>query len=173
MAQQRNVYLKALIASFAVYLIPIATVHIVFVWGWAIGAELFASESGREPLWLAADVGLAVALQAAAFVLFIWIFSGRAWRWLSLIAAVPAFVMALNWAYLIVFPTYFLIEAETAEEIGDWPVVCRIEDAYLLQVRKPVTLDLARAGSLDRIGDKARTLALAEGHGLPSRENHS
>ncbi len=81
---------KALIASFSVYLPPLFTVHILFVWGWAIGAELFTSASDREPLWLAADVALAVALQAAAFVFFAWIFSARPWRWLSLIAAVPA-----------------------------------------------------------------------------------
>ncbi len=47
--------------------------------------------------------------------------------------------------YFLVFPAYFLIEAETAPETGDWPVACRIDDATLLQVRKPVTLDLARA----------------------------
>ncbi len=145
MTLNHKVIWKALIASFSVYLLPLVTVHIFFVWGWAIGAEIFTSESDREPLWLAADLGLAVALQVGAFVLFAWIFSGRAWRWLALVPAIPAFGAALNLTYFLVFPAYFLIEAETAPETGDWPVACRIDDATLLQVRKPVTLDLARA----------------------------
>lgn len=144
-ASNRRAVLKALIASFSVYLLPIFTVHVLFVWGWAIGAEIFTSESDREPLWLAADLGLAVALQAGAFGLFYWIFSGRIWRWLALVAAVPAFEVALTWAYLFAIPGVFLIEAETAQEIGDWPAVCRIEDATLLQVRTPAYPDLARA----------------------------
>ncbi len=114
MTFSRKALWKALIASFSVYLMPLATVHVVFVWGLALGAEIFTSESRRAPLWLAADLGLAVALQAGAFVLFAWIFSGRAWRWLALVPAVPGFVAALNSAYFLVFPAYFLIEAETA-----------------------------------------------------------
>ncbi len=145
MARNRKALRKALIASFAVYLLPIFTVHVLFVWGWAIGAELLAGKSGREALWLAADAGLAVALQALAFVLFYWVFSGRAWRWLALFPAVPAFWLALNGAYLIALPGLFLIEAETARETGDWALACRIEDATLLQVRGPATPDLARA----------------------------
>ena len=77
---------KALIASFSVYLLPVFTVHIFYLWGWAIGAELLAGKSGRQPLWLAADAVLALGLQAFAFVLFLWIFSGRGWRWLALVA---------------------------------------------------------------------------------------
>jgi hypothetical protein len=86
-----------------------------------------------------------VALQAGAFGLFLWIFSGRIWRWLALVAAVPIFDVALTWAYLLAIPGVFLIEAQTAQEIGDWPVVCRIEDATLIQVRTPAVPDLARA----------------------------
>jgi hypothetical protein len=137
--------LKALIASFSVYLLPVFTVHIFYLWGWAVGAELLAGKSGREPLWLAADAALALGLQTLAFVLFLWIFSGRAWRWLALVAAVPAFEVAMTWAYLFAIPGFFLIEADNAAEIGDWPLACRIEDATLLQVRTPAYPDLARA----------------------------
>ncbi len=145
MTLNRKVIWKALIASFSVYLLPLVTVHIFFVWGWAIGAEIFTSESDREPLWLAADLGLAVALQAGAFVLFAWIFSGRAWRWLALVPAIPVFGVVLNFAYFFALPSYFVIEAQTAQEVGDWPVACRVEDATLLQLRAPATPDLARA----------------------------
>jgi hypothetical protein len=145
MALKRKTFWKALIASFSVYLLPVFTVHVFYLWGWAIGAEIFAGKSGREPLWLAADAGFAVLLQASAFVLFVWIFSGRAWRWLALVPAVPVFETVLTWVYLLVLPTYFLIEAQTAQEVGEWPVACRIEDATLLQVRQPAMPDLARA----------------------------
>ena len=115
MTLNRKVIWKALIASFSVYLLPLVTVHIFFVWGWAISAEIFTSESDREPLWLAADLGLAVALQGSAFILFVWIFSGRGWRWLVLAPAVPVFGVVLNYAYFVVLPSYFLIETETAD----------------------------------------------------------
>jgi hypothetical protein len=137
--------LKALIASFSVYLLPVFTVHIFYLWGWAVGVEILAGKSGREPLWLAADAALALGLQGLAFALFLWIFSGRGWRWLALVAAVPAFEIALTWGYLFAIPGIFLIEAETATEIGDWPPACRIEDATLLQLRAPAVPDLARA----------------------------
>jgi hypothetical protein len=148
-AFDRRAALKALIASFSVYLLPIFTVHITFLWGWAIGAEILAGQSGRAPLWLAADVALAFVLQGLAFALFYWIFSARGrggrWRWFALVAAVPVFEAALIWAYLLAIPAVFLIEGETATEIGDWPTVCRIEDATLVPVRGPAVPDLARA----------------------------
>ncbi len=66
MASNRGAVLKALIASFSVYLLPLFTVHVLFLWGWAIGAEILAGKSGREPLWLAADAALALGLQTLA-----------------------------------------------------------------------------------------------------------
>ena len=65
--------LKALIASFSVYLLPVFTGHIFYLRGWALGAEFFAGKSGREPAWLAADAALAFGLQGLAFALFLWI----------------------------------------------------------------------------------------------------
>ncbi len=136
---------KALIASFSVYLIPLATAHVVLVWGWAVFVEFFAGGGKPEPLWLAGEAVLAVALQGSAFILFVWIFSGRGWRWIVLVPAVPVFGVALNYAYFVALPSYFLIETETAREVGDWPVACRIADATLLQLREPAAPDLARA----------------------------
>lgn len=146
MATKRGVFWKALIASFSVYLLPLVTVHVVLVWGWAVWAEFVEDRGGREAPWLAADAALALGIQAAAFGVFFWIFSGRGWRWLALAAAVPAFAAFLNTAYLWVLPQYFLIEAETAPETGDWTLACRVEDATLLPVRQPATPDLARRG---------------------------
>lgn len=106
MTLDRKALWKALIASFSVYLIPLATAHVVLVWGWAVFVEFFAGRSGREPLWLAGDAGLAVALQGSAFILFAWIFSGRGRRWLVLVPAVPVFGVALNYAYFVALPSY-------------------------------------------------------------------
>ena len=106
MTLNRKALWKALIASFSVYLLPVFTVHYVYVWGWGIGAEIFAGEGDRDPLWLAADAGLALAFQAAAFILFTWLFSGRMWRWLLLLPAVPAFGLALTWAYVVALPSH-------------------------------------------------------------------
>ena len=145
MTLNRKVVWKALIASFSVYLIPLVTAHIVLVWGWAVFVEFFAGRGNREPLWLAGDAVLAVTLQGSAFILFVWIFSGRGWRWLSLAPAVPVFGAVLNYVFFFALPSYFLIEAQTAQESGDWPVACRIDDATLLQLRGPATPDLARA----------------------------
>ncbi len=74
MSLSRKALRKALIASFSVYLLPLAAAHIVLVWGWAVFVEFFAGRGNREPLWLAADTVLAVALQGSAFILFAWIF---------------------------------------------------------------------------------------------------
>jgi hypothetical protein len=43
--------LKALVASFSVYLLPMFTVHIFYFWGWAIGAELL-SDLDRGGGWI-------------------------------------------------------------------------------------------------------------------------
>jgi hypothetical protein len=48
-AFDRRAVFKALIASFSVYLLPIFTVHITFLWGWAIGAEILAGQSEHDP----------------------------------------------------------------------------------------------------------------------------
>jgi len=107
---------------------------------WRFGAD-------REPLWVAADLGLAAAFQAAAFILFYSLSRRRAW--VSVVAALAAVVpatMALNWAYSIVIPTRFLIEADTMAERGDWEVACRVPDNWLLAVRAGVDLPFERAG---------------------------
>ena len=53
--------------SFSVYVLPVVTPHWIDLFGLALGRELFGE---REVAWKAADVALAVMLQA---VLFGWI----------------------------------------------------------------------------------------------------
>lgn len=137
----------ALAGSFAVYLLPLLGPHAIWVLGESLWHEVRRFGADREPLWVAADLGLAVAFQAAAFILFHSLSRRRAW--VSVVAALAAVVpatMALNWAYSIVIPTQFLIEADTMVERGDWEVACRVPDSWLLAVRAGVDLPFERAG---------------------------
>ena len=62
----RNRAIVALVASCAIYLIPIVTAHWIDFFGLALGQELV---SDREVLWKAADFALALTAQAALFAL--------------------------------------------------------------------------------------------------------
>lgn len=136
----------AFAASFLVYLQPLIFPHVLSVWGFALWAEI-AGFADREPLWMAADLGLAFLIQLAMGAFFYWVFRGRArLRVLGLIAMFPASTAALLYLYMMVIPAHFLIEPETHAESGDWPVACDIENASLAQVKAGVTLALERAG---------------------------
>lgn len=137
---------KALIASLVVYALPVVGRHNFWFWGNRLWAEVTAGEKGREALWIAADLGLALGLQLAAALLFFWIFRGQdVRRWFAVVAAVPVFGWSLNWAYMLALPAYFLIAPETAPERADWEIACTVENAYLAPERSGVQLELAQA----------------------------
>lgn len=71
---------KALIASLVVYALPVVGRHNYWFWGNRLWAEVTAGEKGREALWIAADLGLALGLQLVAALLYLLDFprSGRA-----------------------------------------------------------------------------------------------
>ncbi|MDH3229904.1 MAG: WD40 repeat domain-containing protein [Alphaproteobacteria bacterium] len=137
--------LLAFLLSFLVYLIPVVQAHGGTLLGLAVWAEFFEIRSGREPLWLALDAGLALALQAAGFIAFRWILGGRGIRWLVMIAVVPALVLGFNLAYMAAIPVLCLIERDTAPETGDWPVACSVPGASMVGLHTGVTLALERA----------------------------
>jgi hypothetical protein len=56
--------------------------------------------------------------------------------------------VAVVWAYLVVIPAQFLIEADDAPETGDWPVACSVADASTTGLPAGVTLALERAGEV-------------------------
>ena len=61
-APNRSAIWKAPLASFLVYLLPIATVHILIPWGMILAMEISRGRADREALWVAADVALALGL---------------------------------------------------------------------------------------------------------------
>ena len=124
-----NRNLLAFLLSFLVYLIPAVLPHGGTLLGIAVVVEFLSASSGREPLWLVMDAGLALALQAAAFIAFRWILGGRRSRWLIMVAVVPALVFSFNLFWLVMIPTLFLVERDTAPETGEWPVACSVPNA--------------------------------------------
>src|SRR2546422_545430 len=127
----RRARLLAFACSFLVYLLPLVGPHAIWVFGTSLARELGGRGESRRPLWLATDVFLAVALQAAAGALFHWFFLGPGWRrGLGLVASVPAFLVVLHTVYLVVIPARFLIEPDRASERAAWPSECSVPDAW-------------------------------------------
>jgi hypothetical protein len=115
----------ALVLSFCVYLIPFAGPHAIWLLGESLG-HLFR-HGGRSVAWVALYVGVAIALQAFAAAAWYWILGRpRSLRPLVLVVLVPAFVVAANWLYLVVIPTYLMIERETEPERTGWPIACAV-----------------------------------------------
>ncbi|MGH6932921.1 MAG: hypothetical protein ACREEE_10875 [Dongiaceae bacterium] len=139
---RRSALFRAFLGSFAVYLLPIMGPHFVVIWGVAIAMEL-ASDHHREPLWLTADLALAVGLQLLAFALLYWMFRRPAWWRIAIMAAaVPVYFAALLMSYMVLIPTVFLVERDTARALGGWPTVCSLADAWLDTT--PPQIDVSR-----------------------------
>lgn len=127
----------ALAGSFAVYLIPLVGPHAF----WLLGEWLFnRPSSSRNAQWLAADVALALVAQIIVALLLAWSFHGSRVRLLVWVPTIPMLVAAMNAAYLVAIPSYFLIEPDTRPELRSWKERCRIADASLLPVRTTASL---------------------------------
>jgi hypothetical protein len=173
--KKRNIAI-AVIGSFAVYLIPIFTVHISMLWGPTLWIEITRYASERGTPWVAADIGLALILQFIAGGLLYWMVAGtRIWRFLVSLAAVPVLAVSLQFAYLVVIPTFFLIESETQAEKGNWPVDCRVPNASVAAALAGPSAPLVRAGevwiTLAGSNPGTRKYAVSDGHtpGDPGR----
>ncbi|HYM11583.1 MAG TPA: hypothetical protein VEU62_12675 [Bryobacterales bacterium] len=139
--------LLALLASFSVYLIPLATPHAT----WILGAELVREVAGQgeklAALWIATNWAVAIGMQAAAGLVFYWFFRKPGWQRLPApLVAAPALVVVAEWLYLAAIPSHFLIESDTAPEQTGWAVECSVRDAELAAVRSP-------AGALEQAGE--------------------
>ena len=137
-----------LLLSFLVYLAPIVHGHGGTLLGIYLWVEFVDGRSSRDALWLAADAGLALGLQAGWYLAFRWILGGPPLRWLLLAGLAPLTGVAVVWAYLLVIPEYFLIEADPRPETGNWPVACTLPDASAAGLPAGVTLALERAGEV-------------------------
>lgn len=145
-SKNKSAWWIAVLGSFAVYLFPLVLPHALVPWGAALFREIVGRPEGRDPLWIAADVGLALMVQGAAGLLLYWFLYRPAWhRFLALLAAVPIFFATVQWAYLVIIPSHFLIQADTAPEQGDWSVACTVPQAHLASVKSPVDLSLEQA----------------------------
>ncbi len=138
---------KGIAASFLVYLFPLIGPHTLQPWGVVIVMELTEGLDQRDPLWVAADLALAVTLQLFAALLGCWYFRRADWkRLLAVLPAVPVLWAALMWSYLGAIPHYFLIDNSRRAEIDTWPEQCRVANAYLPSVKTPADLSLEKAG---------------------------
>src|SRR5215831_4637932 len=113
----------ALAASFTVYLIPLVGPHAA----WLLGHELFHGEPNQSLRWLAVNWAVAVAAQLVVFGSFYWFFRKPRWsRFVPLLLAFPALFLGLELLYLVVIPTVFLEERDTARENTSWPIACTV-----------------------------------------------
>jgi hypothetical protein len=142
----KRVPLLATVASFVVYLIPTVGPHALSFVGGIVAGDMALMGRGRTPAWAAADVGFALALQLLALGLFVWVLRGRRWRWILVLPAAGIMIWAANLAYMVVIPTRFLLEVDTAPERITWPAACIVVDASLIRVRSGADLTLPRAG---------------------------
>jgi hypothetical protein len=124
----------AVLLSFSVYLLPLVGPHSLTLLGPGLLKEL-TRDTNRNPAWIAADLGLALLLQAAAMAVLY-----RLFRKPNLIAgivavlAIPVFIGFAEVSYLVAIPSMFLIERDTMNESGNWPVACSAANATLISV---------------------------------------
>ena len=123
--------------SFSVYVLPVVTPHWIDLFGLALGRELFGE---REVAWKAADVALAVMLQAVLFACAWWIVPRRVFAavGMTLLLLVPA-TAGLNIAYLSAIPSHFLIEPDTTPDTSTWSEACAADGYSLDPVREGVS----------------------------------
>ena len=143
----RSAINKATLVSFLVYLLPLIGPHTSQPFGVVLVRELTQAADQREPLWIAADLCLALVLQGSAGFLAYWFFRYPSWRrFVVLLSAAPLLWVALMWTYLQAIPRYFLVDSGRSPEIETWPEECRVQDAYLPVVKTPPDLSLERTG---------------------------
>ena len=133
----RTRLVAAILLSCSVYLIPLIGPHtFLFLGEWIWRSLTFR---GRSLGWMALDLGVALAIQLAAGATWYWILGRvRSLRVLALVPLVPATAFAVNYLYLIVLPSLFLIDRDPGVERASWPVACTVPgEAFALVWRKP------------------------------------
>lgn len=124
----------ALLCSFAVYLIPIG-IHAVIPLGTAIAQQY---RTIKNLPWALTNLGAALVLQALAFALFYWFWRRRSWlRLLVLVLAAIATAILVQFLFMLIIPSLFLVDRETAKELVPWPEACSATDAHLATLRAP------------------------------------
>ena len=133
----RTRLVTAILLSCSVYLVPLVGPHtFLFLGEWIWRSVTYP---GRPPGWIALDVAVALAIQLAVGAAWYWILGRvRSLRVLALVPLVPATAFAVNYLYLIVLPSLFLIDRDRGVERASWPVACTVPGEALAVVgRKP------------------------------------
>ena len=151
---------RAIIGSFAIYLLPILGPHSLTFSG-AMLLEEISGGHGREFLWRTLDIGLALTLQALfAALLFFLISWRRWWGWLLLVPALPAFFFTQLFGYQLLIPTLFLVESDPAPERGDWPRVCELQGQWFDGAGASADLAMERAGEIWLMSSESRRYSI-------------
>lgn len=126
----------ALFGSFAVYLVPIYSVHVSLPLGAILWTAVISGYGGRNPVWIAAILGLAIVLQCIAGALIYWLLRALRWvRVLVLLAGCVGIFAVVQFGYLVAIPWALLTEREKSAEVGDWPIVCSVANAEIAESR--------------------------------------
>src|SRR5262245_1086055 len=143
---RRRRYAQVLAGSLLVYAVPLVGPHASWLLIEALIADVTRA-SGHKPLgWIFLDFVAALVAQGALALLLAWVLARRgAGRFALLAASAPLFFVALEWTYLWLLPSYFLIEPDRAREAFSWPTECFMPDVALASVRTPPDLPLERA----------------------------
>jgi hypothetical protein len=150
--------LQAAAASFVVYAIPLVTAHWVLPFGAALAAEM---TSDRALGWKAVDIALALTVQLAIFAL-VRLVSSRSTRLAIgavVVALLPATV-AVNTAYLLAIPSWFLIDADPVPDLDTWQEACSIRGFALSPVRGGLSRAIERRGEAVVVADGGARFAI-------------
>ncbi len=136
----------ALLGSFAVYLLPLATPRGVRFCGRALLDEVTGRAGPIEAAWVRTDVAIVLLIQAVAFGLLYWLCRRRrGFPPLVPLFAVPVFIVALNALYIVLIPQRFVMEPDTAPLRDTWAEACVLDDRSLVAVPASTHEALARA----------------------------
>src|SRR2546421_171303 len=104
----------ALLCSCTVYLIPIFGPHAVFLLGEMLWQQF---RTFKDPAWAFSALGIALLLQAETLALFFWFWSRRGvLPALALAASAVSDVIIVQLVYMVMLPSYFMIQAERSKE---------------------------------------------------------
>src|SRR5262249_10599373 len=129
----------AALLSCSIYALPLVGPHAIFF----LGESLLSATRHERPIaWIAAELGVALAMQIGAGAIWYWILGHPvSLRPFVLVVAVPVFFAVAEWCYLIALPTRFLIERDAKVEQRRWSAACTVPNEALVVVGyKPVTV---------------------------------
>ena len=145
-SRRASAYAIGFVGSFATYLLPVFGRHFTHrQWGPLLLEEIDRYPGGPAAGWFAADLTLALALQAAAALLLYRLVRRPGWLGImAFVASVPVFVITLNVAHGGRFPPPFPIPAKSAREQADWPAECILSGYKVSPAGLPLSLSLEK-----------------------------